>query len=44
MVEITQFFSKADLRIGRQAMMNRAGEVMNDADFDWNFDINDNVI
>jgi len=30
----TKFFSKADLRIGRQAMVNRAGELMNDADFD----------
>jgi len=40
----TKFFSKADLRSGRQAMVNRAGELMNDADFDWNFDINVDAI
>jgi len=35
---------KADLRNGRQAIVNWAGELMNDADIDWNFDINDNAI
>jgi len=34
----TKFFNKADLRKGRQATANRAGELMNDADFSWNFE------
>jgi len=34
----TKFYSKADLRIGRQSLANWAGELMNDLDCDWNDD------
>jgi len=34
----TKFYSKADLRIGRQSLANRAGELMNNLDCDWNVD------
>jgi len=30
-----KFFSKADHRIGRQSIVNRADEYINDLDFDW---------
>jgi len=39
----TKIFSKADLRIGRQSITNRASELMSDADFNWNFEMSDDT-
>jgi len=38
------FYSKADLRIGRQSIVNRAGDYINDLTFDWNLDISDDAL
>jgi len=39
-----KFFNKSDHRIGRQTLCNRAGELLNEASFDWDCDISDNLI
>jgi len=39
-----KFFNKADLRIGRQALVNRCDMLMNDLDFDWMIDLTDDMI
>jgi len=39
-----KFFSKADLRLGKQSIANQAGELTNVTEFDLNFEINENQV
>jgi len=39
-----KFYSKTDLRIGRQSIVNRAGEYVNYLTLDWNLDILDDAV
>jgi len=39
-----KFWNKSNYKIGRHALRNRAGELVNDAIFDWANGISDNVL
>jgi len=39
-----KFFNKANLRIGRQSLVNRCDIRMNDLEFDWMTNLTDDVI
>jgi len=39
-----KFYSKANLRIGRQAISNRSTALLNDLDFDWKHGLTDDLL
>jgi len=39
-----KFYNKSDHRIGRQTLCNRAGDLLNNANFDWDCDLTDDAI